>query len=578
MARSRVLTFLLHATKPYRWYLGGMFISVCMIAADASIKPYLIKLLIDGVTTSMTWLNLLPLLGLYACMQSMHVLAYAIGDLCLARFMAPFQCYSNDIFIERLNSYAYSFFQNHPSGSLYTKMHDVFAHTHDMIYNILHQCCYFGIMVLVAAIFLFNIHPAFAGALCLWIIIFSIIARYGVTVGLPLSCAQEKSRIGGHLVDYLVNILNVRCFVTWQHEEERLKKLSNDYIQGSKKQIRFWRNYYTFKGTVVSFYIMGFIVGLMYLRLHGMITPGDCAMVFMINFSVINKCYELSFHLRSVVKHWGIIDQALQLLELPIDIKDKPDAQPLVVKDARIVFDKVQFNYHGCATLFRDKSLVIEPGQKIGLVGYSGSGKTTFAHLILRLFDVTGGSIAIDGQDIRSVTQDTLRLMIGMIPQDPSLFHRTIMENIRYGRINASDHEVMEAAQQAHAHEFIVSLAQGYHALVGERGVKLSGGQRQRIAIARAILKNAPILILDEATSQLDSVVEGLIQESLWKLMQQKTTIVIAHRLSTLLRMDRILVFQQGHIVEDGTHAQLLTQAGSYKKLWDAQVGGFLPE
>ena len=209
--------------------------------------------------------------------------------------------------------------------------------------------------------------------------------------------------------------------------------------------------------------------------------------------------------------------------------------------------------------------MTIEAGQKVGLVGYSGGGKSTFVNLILRLFDVTDGHILIDGQDIRNVTQDSLRSNIAMIPQDPSLFHRTLMENIRYGRIEATDEEVIEAAKKAHAHEFISKLPQGYESPVGERGVKLSGGQRQRIAIARAILKNAPILILDEATSQLDSVTESDIQESLWELMQGKTTIVIAHRLSTLLHMDRIIVFDQGKIVEDGTHTEFLRTMGYIK-------------
>ena len=208
-------------------------------------------------------------------------------------------------------------------------------------------------------------------------------------------------------------------------------------------------------------------------------------------------------------------------------------------------------------------------------MGYSGGGKSTFVNLILRLYDVMKGSILIDGQDIRAVTQDSLRKHIAMIPQDPSLFHRSLMENIRYGRLDASDEDVIEAAKKAYAHEFISTLPQGYHSLVGERGVKLSGGQRQRIAIARAILKNAPIFILDEATSQLDSVTENLIQESLWELIQNKTTIVIAHRLSTLLHMDRILVFDKGMIIQDGTHHELLSKSGLYKQLWDAQVGGF---
>lgn len=226
--------------------------------------------------------------------------------------------------------------------------------------------------------------------------------------------------------------------------------------------------------------------------------------------------------------------------------------------------------------MFEDKSIVISAGQKVGLVGYSGAGKSTFINLILRLFEVQNGRILIDDQDIKNVTQESLHQAITMVPQDPSLFHRTIMENIRYGRLDASDDEVKKAAQSACAHEFILKLPLGYDTLVGERGVKLSGGQRQRISISRAILKNSPILILDEATNQLDSVNEKDIQESLWNLIQDKTTIIVAHRLSTLLNMDRILVFNQGKIVQDGTHNELLGR-GLYKTLWDAQISGFLP-
>jgi len=274
----------------------------------------------------------------------------------------------------------------------------------------------------------------------------------------------------------------------------------------------------------------------------------------------------------------GRCKQSLMSLMLPLEILDKPDAVILKCNRGQITFDNVKFHYKGTEPLFQNKSIEIKAGQKVGLVGYSGGGKSTFVNLILCLYDVTDGAILIDGQDIRDVTQDSLRASIAMIPQDPSLFHRSLMDNIRYGRIDATDKEVMEAARKAHAHEFIEKLSQGYDSLVGERGVKLSGGQRQRIAIARAILKNAPILILDEATSQLDSVTESGIQESLWELMQDKTTIVIAHRLSTLLHMDRILLFDQGVIVEDGTHAELLGRGGLYRTLWDAQVGGFLPD
>lgn len=236
----------------------------------------------------------------------------------------------------------------------------------------------------------------------------------------------------------------------------------------------------------------------------------------------------------------------------------------------------MDFCYKNTVPLFQNQSITILPGQKVGLVGYSGGGKSTLVRLLLRLYDVTGGAIRIDGQDIREVTQASLRNAITMIPQEPVLFQRSLKDNIRYGNVEGTDKAVVEAAKAAHAHDFITQLPQGYETLVGERGVKLSGGQRQRIAIARAFLKNAPILILDEATSQLDSVTEHLIQKSLTQLMEGKTTLVIAHRLSTLLKMERILVLDRGKILEDGAHEVLVSAGNLYQKLWEAQVGGFI--
>jgi ATP-binding cassette subfamily B protein len=276
-------------------------------------------------------------------------------------------------------------------------------------------------------------------------------------------------------------------------------------------------------------------------------------------------------------ENWGSAQQALQTFFVPQGLRDKPQAKPLRVKAGQIEFQNVHFCYQGNNPLFQNKSIFIMPGEKVGLVGYSGGGKSTFINLILRLYDVSSGAILIDDHNIQDVTQDSLRNAIALIPQDPVLFHRSLMDNIRYGREHATDAQVIAAAKAAHAHAFIEQLPEGYQSLVGERGVKLSGGQRQRIAIARAILKDAPILILDEATSQLDSVTENDIQASLHQLMSNKTTLVIAHRLSTLLHMDRILVFDQGMIVEMGSHQELMRKRGLYKTLLEAQVGGFLP-
>lgn len=273
----------------------------------------------------------------------------------------------------------------------------------------------------------------------------------------------------------------------------------------------------------------------------------------------------------------GNLEQSLKIILSPIKVNDCENATELQVKNGEIIFNDVSFGY-GEKPLFKNQNVTINPFEKVGLVGYSGSGKTTFVNLILRIYDLNSGTITIDGQNIKNVTQDSIRKNIALIPQDATLFHRTLMENIKYGKPEATESEIFEAAKKAFAHDFILSLEKKYDSMVGERGIKLSGGQRQRIAIARAFLKNSPILILDEATSQLDSVTENVIQKSLTELMKNKTTVVIAHRLSTLLQMDRILVFDKGTIVQDGTHADLLSKPGLYKNLWNAQVGGFLPD
>jgi ATP-binding cassette subfamily B protein len=285
-----------------------------------------------------------------------------------------------------------------------------------------------------------------------------------------------------------------------------------------------------------------------------------------------------SFQLTVFARELGTIGNALEIIQKGHDILDVKDAAHLVIHGGKIAFENVTFAYNANKPVFEHFNVVIPAGQKIGLVGFSGSGKSTFVNLILRFYDLQQGRILIDDQNIDEVTQESLRSQIAMIPQEPALFHRTLMENIRYGRIEATDEEVIQAAKLAHCHEFIDKLDEGYHSLVGERGVKLSGGQRQRIAIARAILKNAPIIILDEATSSLDTVTEKLIQESLHLLMERRTTIVIAHRLSTLIDMDKIFVFHHGKIIEEGSKDELLINNGHFAKLWNMQTDGFLPD
>jgi len=310
---------------------------------------------------------------------------------------------------------------------------------------------------------------------------------------------------------------------------------------------------------------------------RGAITVGQFVMAVSLSLLIIAEVRNLSRRFLEFFEFIGNIANGVRSIVRAHELIDADDARAGVALRGDIAFSHVDFRYGDGKQVFADLSVAIPAGQRVGLVGLSGSGKTTFVSLLLRLFDPQGGAVRIDGQDLRALTQDAIHAQIGLIPQDPTLFHRTLRENIRYGRIAASDAEVEAAAACAHADDFIRQIPGGYDALVGERGIKLSGGQRQRVAIARVVLKDAPVLILDEATSSLDSITERAIQEALDRAMAGKTVIVVAHRLSTISHLDRILVFDQGRIVEDGSHAVLLAKRGVYHRLWSRQSDGNLP-
>jgi len=477
-------------------------------------------------------------------------------------------------------SHSHQFYQNNLSGQLSKQIGNLMDGMTRIITFTAVNFLRGASLILTAFIAAYFANPIFCFILVIWFAFFAGASIWMSKKLVILSDAQasKESTVVGELVDSLSNHNNVRIFSRKIYENIRM-------IPFFSKQQKAYTATYLYS-TVLSCIQGGLITVMMifstfflvYLYGKGLVTIGDFALILGLSMETGHMMWYTMSEVDEFNKAVGRCKQSLISLMLPIEILDKPNAGTLRCHSGKITFDNVKFHYKGSETLFQNKSVEISQGQKVGLVGFSGGGKSTFVNLIMRFYDVTDGAILIDGQDIRDVTQDSLRENIAMIPQDPSLFHRSLMENIRYGRIDATDEEICAAAKKAHAHEFIEKLPQGYESLVGERGIKLSGGQRQRIAIARAILKNAPILILDEATSQLDSVTESLIQESLWELMQDKTTIVIAHRLSTLLHMDRILVFDKGKIVEDGTHNELLAKNGLYKSLWDAQVGGFLSD
>jgi ATP-binding cassette subfamily B protein len=474
--------------------------------------------------------------------------------------------------------HAYSFYHNRLSGQIakqITNLSDSIGKMTTLTFaNFLR-----GISLLFTAfVTAYCVNIVFAIILFIWFLCFASASIWGSQrlVVLADTAAAAETVVVGELVDTLANHNNVRIFSRRIYENLRMLP----FFSRQQKSYARMHLYATLLACVQGILIAGMLAvslaSLLHLYSKGLLTIGDFSLILSLSIKTGHMMWLTMYQVDELNKAIGNCKQSLLSLILPCEITDQAGASVLQCKRGTITFKQLSFQYAGAEPLFQNHCLEIPAGQKVGLVGHSGSGKSTFVQLILRFYEASSGSILIDEQDILTVTQESLRANIAMIPQDPSLFHRSLMENIRYGRIESSDAAVIAAAKQAHAHEFIMQLTDGYQTLVGERGIKLSGGQRQLVAIARAILKNAPILILDEATSQLDSVTEKLIQESLWQLMQNRTTIVIAHRLSTLLQMDRILVFDNGRIVEDGSHAYLLAQGGLYKQLWQAQSGDFL--
>jgi ATP-binding cassette, subfamily B, bacterial len=578
-----VTKFIFSVIKPFRWWVCGQVLVSVIWAVDLSIRPYLLKMMVDLVAStplSQAYDALFVPAFLYFTMLLVVVLMFRFYDYAWLNINPPMKKHIGSVLMDRMMQHSHHLFQDNFSGSLANKIKDVMSGIPDLLKMLIDHFFSHSLALLIAIGAVSTISAKYALALLIWAILFIATPSIALNRARQLSddSAEVRSKVVGTMVDILGNMLSVRLFAGRRFENNKLEEGLNDYVRADQKRDWLFLKINAIQG--MSFVLYQSLV--LYWLIEGfrqeLVLPGDFVLVLAINTAIIPNLWTISKDLISVADLAGNITQGLRIVLSPLEIEDKPGIKELIVNKGEIVFSQVHFRYRDAEAIFENKSVTIQPGQKVGLVGYSGGGKTTFVNLILRLFDVTGGHILIDGQDIKEVSQDSLHLNIGMIPQDPLLFHRSLLDNIRYGRWDATDREVMEAAKKAHANEFIENLPRGYHSFVGERGVKLSGGQRQRIAIARAILKNAPILLMDEATSQLDSVTEQYIQDVLWKLMKAKTTIVIAHRLSTLLHMDRILVFDNGKIIEDGTHQELLDKRGHYKLLWDTQVGGFLPE
>jgi ATP-binding cassette subfamily B protein len=424
----------------------------------------------------------------------------------------------------------------------------------------------------------FRARPAFALVLLVWLALYigvaTVMGRKVATFGAAHS--EAKAQLTGRIVDSITNIKNVIFFAAHEDEDRIVGHSVADTFEAQRAQYR------SFVKMRVALQILNVVIYAILLPLaldqliRQTITVGDFLLVMTLMIQLIRNVFDMANALPDTYDMVGSIRDSLDMLIVARDICDRRGAPDLSVRRGEITFENVHFLYDRDKPVFRGLNLTVTAGQRVGLIGHSGAGKSTLATLLMRLYEIQAGAITIDRQNIAEVTQQSLRRGIGLIPQDAVLFHRTLMENIRYGRPEASDADVIRAAERAHAHGFITMLSQGYDTLVGERGVKLSGGQRQRIAIARALLKDAPILILDEATSALDSESEALIQAAMAEAMAGKTVIAIAHRLSTLAHLERLIVLDRGRIVEDGSHAELLRRGGTYAALWNRQVGGFL--
>jgi ATP-binding cassette, subfamily B, bacterial len=440
-----------------------------------------------------------------------------------------------------------------------------------------------GMFFVFVAAFFYVASPSFCAGAAISILVYFLTSLLVGRECARRSAANNEARasVTGRIVDVITNIRNVFQFANQALEDHHLEGYTQEECERRRALYRSVVRLRCVQYLMDICMWLGFVGGAVYAWVHGHIGAGDFVMITALTGSLLQTAYNLGQRIPEFYEQLGAARESIATLIVPATVRDRPGAPRLVVRHASIHFERVAFAYdagkRGPRNVVENFELHIRAGQRVGLVGPSGAGKTTLMGLLMRMHDVSAGAIRIDGQDIREVTLESLRGALGLIPQDTSLFHRSLLENIRYGRPAASDEEVIAAAKRAHAHEFIIELEHGYDTLVGERGTKLSGGQRQRIAIARAILRDAPVLLLDEATSALDSHSEHLIQQAMRAAMSGKTVIAIAHRLSTVMDMERLIVLERGMIVADGSHAQLLEQGGLYADLWYRQSGGFNP-
>ena len=478
---------------------------------------------------------------------------------------------------------SYGFFQNEFSGRIATKVMQTALAVRDTVMKLLDVILFVVIYLMTALILVASADLRLCGPLIIWLFFYILIQRYFDPKMKKIAMAQTDARslMTGRIVDSYTNIVTLKLFSHNNRESEYVRDGMNEFLNTVHPQMRLVTKLNISLWTLNMALVFSTAALGIYLWTNGDITPGAIAIVMSLAIRLTGMSHWILWEISSLFENIGTVQDGINTLSVPNVVNDKNDADTLIVSKGDIRFDQVSFKYNADEPVFENLQLSILAGEKIGVVGRSGAGKSSLVSLLLRFYDIQSGKITIDQQNINDFRQESLRANIAVVTQDTSLLHRSVRENIMFGRPEATEDEMIMAATKAEAHDFILSLRdsvgrRGYDAHVGERGVTLSGGQRQRIAIARVLLKDAPILILDEATSALDSEVEASIQKSLYQLMKGKTVIAIAHRLSTIAAMDRLIVFDQGAIIEEGTHQELLEMNGVYTKLWSHQSGGFL--
>jgi ATP-binding cassette, subfamily B, multidrug efflux pump len=583
-----LVAFYWHFARQAKGLFVGLFAAGFAVALLDVTIPVFIGKVVTLVTTTKPedlWTDAWPMLaGMAAVLLLLRPAAFTIQHLLMNQAIAANVAnrirWQNHWHVVRQS---WAFFQNDFAGRIANRVMQTGPAIRESLVSLLTAVWFILIYGTSSIILLASADRWLAVPVLVWFAAYVVMLRYFVPRMRDRSktVSEARSLLTGRIVDTYTNIVTVKLFARAKEEDAYVREAvdhhTGRYLDSLRLNTWFALTLITLNALLITA-TGGFAI---VLWRYGHVEVGVLAMALPMTTQIISASHWVAWQVNTIFENVGVVQEGMMTIARPHTLTDKTDAMPLNVTRGAVRFERVRFGYGRASGVIDDLTLDVRPGEKIGLVGRSGAGKSTLVNLLLRFFDLEAGRILIDGQDIAGVTQESLRAQISVVTQDTSLLHRTIRDNIRYGKPGASEADIVAAARLAHAHEFILELEDqlgrhGYDAQVGERGVKLSGGQRQRVAIARVILKNAPILVLDEATSALDSEVEAAIQASLGTLMAGKTVIAIAHRLSTIAQMDRLVVLDRGRIVEQGSHAALLRANGHYAALWRRQSGGFI--